>query len=598
MRSGPSRFVLPAALGDKRLSRFCLGLAVSFVLAACLATLLAGWKGEIWVLVLAPTAMVVAVLRPLASRVAWGLPVVNIVLAALTFAAFCIGPREWVALLLGLAVAAGCIGLLVHLLGRKRGIAGALVLMLAAAGLGLRSGPDLSQYHVPLHTWNQFHYVLGTKYFDELEYFDIYKAILLADQEGDQQLTEVPRVRDLHSYEYMTRDEALQQAEADGLRARFTDERWSEFESDLAVFFGRMPKGIRRGVITDLGFNPSPAWLILHRPFLNAVDLHGGRGLEAFALLQVPLYIGTLAALWWAFGLRGMLWISLWTALFFGNRGRLIGGYFSYDWFMLGMVAMAFVARGRASLAAPMLAYGGLMRGFVGLLCIGPVVGLVTRLRGGKDAEADLWSLDRPTTRFLVVLGAAMAIIGVLSLTTPLGTHAWVEWYEKISLHAHRISAGANHLGLKTLFGEDYLVPGLSEGMDLRREILARQLPACMAVQAILVLWSLWVMRRRTRLDACILGLIPAFAVMVLSRYYYASWVIFLVLGTTPENREGRVPVQLCMFGFLVVYQLSRFTRYSDLQGRYQVANMAILALSVAALATYTIVDLRSRRAG
>lgn len=598
MRFALSVFTAPASPGARAMGRFCLGLAISFGLAACLVAILGRQEGGIQVLVLASVAMVVAGLRPLAARAAWGLPLVSIVLGALTFAALCVGEGPWVAALLGLAAAAGCLGLLVHRLGRRLGIAGALLLLMAASVVGLRSGPDPGSLHVPLHTWNQLHYVLGTKYFDELEYFDIYKAVLLADEDGDRELVGVRKVRDLHSYEYISRAEALRQADAQGLRARFTDERWSQFRADLDVFFGLLPPRTRKGVITDLGFNPSPAWLILHRPLLNAVDLHGGRTLEAFALLQVPLYLGTFAALWWAFGLRGMLWIALWTALFFGNRGRLLGGYFSYDWFMLGLVATAFIARGRVAVAAPLLAYGGLMRGFVGLLCIGPVVGLIARFRGAVGGDRGRWSMDRATIRFLAVLGIAMAVIGLLSLTTPLGTQAWAEWYEKISLHAHRISAGANHLGLKTLFGEDYLVPGLSEGMELRREILARQLPACMAVQAILVLWTLWVMRRRTRVDACVLGLIPAFAMMVLSRYYYASWVIFLVLGTTPERREGRVPVQLAMFGFLVLYQLTRFTPWSGLQGRYQVANGTILLLSVAALATYTVIDLRARRAG
>ncbi len=583
---------------DKSISRFCFGLTASLCLAACFAAALRDQKGAIWVLVLAATAMLLAALRPLAARVPWGPPGVSIVLAGLVFASLPHGGGPWIEIALVLAAVAGCVGLLVRSLGWKRGAAGILLLSLVAGGLGLRNAPDPSGVHLPLHTWNQFHYVLGTKYFDELEYFDIYNAILLVDEGGKRQFSRVRKVRDLHTYEYISRAEALQRSEAEDLRSRFTDERWRLFADDLDIFFGLLTKPARSGVLKDLGFNPSPAWLIVHRPLLNSVDLHGGRTLEVSALLQVPMYIGTIAALWWAFGMRGMLWIALWTTLFFGNRGRLLGGYFTYDWYALGMVAMALIARGRGGLAAPLLAYGGLMRGFVGLLCIGPAVGWITGLWGKKAASPGQWSADRTTLRFLAVLAVTMGIIGLASLTTPLGTQAWSEWYHKISLHAHRISAGTNHLGLATLFGEDYLVPGLSEGMELRREILARQAPAYRAVQAILILWTLWVIPRRTRVDACVLGLIPAFALMVLSRYYYATWAIFLVLGTTAERREGRVLVQLGMFGFLVLHQVANLTKWGGLQGRYQVANGTILALSVAALAYYSVVDFRSRRKG
>ncbi len=582
---------------DKAVARALFGLCVAGALAGVIAAATAGLRTELLVLALIVGSVLLAALQPLAARVAPRLPVVEVLLFTFVLCGQIIGAGPWAVIFLALGAVAGSTGLAVRLLGSTRGIAVVALLLLLAGGVGLRSADDLSETRVPLHTWNQFHYVLGTKYFDELEYFDIYNAMLLMDDEREQLLQRVKRVRDLHSYEFVTRAEALQRARDEGLRERFTDERWAQFGSDLEVFYDRMGKGVRKGVVTDLGFNPSPAWLIAHRPLLNAVDLHDGRTLEVAALLQVPMYIVTFALMWWAFGLRNTLWIALWTTLFFGNRGRLLGGYFTYDWFVLGLIPIAFIAKARAGLAAPLLAYGGLMRGFVGLLCFGPVVGLLSRLRGDREGRSDRWAMDRQTVTFLAVLGASMAIIGLLSLTTPLGADAWSEWADKISLHAHRIQAGSNHLGLATLFGEDYAVPGIIAEMEVRRGILAGRMPALRAVQAILVLWTFWVMRRRTRIDACALGLIPAFAMMVLSRYYYATWVVFLLLGVTPKRPDGRVPVRLAMFGFLLVYQITKVVRWEGLHGRYHVANVVILVLSVAALAYYSWVDLRAWRA-
>jgi hypothetical protein len=103
------------------------------------------------------------------------------------------------------------------------------------------------------------------------------------------------------------------------------------------------------------------------------------------------------------------------------------------------------------------------------------------------------------------------------------------------------------------------------------------------------VVWTAWVARKRTRLDAALLGFIPAFALMVLSRYYYAAWSVVLLLGA-----QSRV-VQVGMFAILALHEAEFFVTGTTPDSRHQDVNLLVLVLSVATLVTYTVRDWTSK---
>jgi len=109
-----------------------------------------------------------------------------------------------------------------------------------------------------LHLWNVFHYVLGTKYFDEVGYYDLYKAVLLADLEERRIFSPTTLTRDQHTYEKIPVKESLQSAREEGLRERFTDERWEMFKADMEIILRQRPDDFWKKPIADRGFNPSP----------------------------------------------------------------------------------------------------------------------------------------------------------------------------------------------------------------------------------------------------------------------------------------------------------------------------------------------------
>ena len=162
-----------------------------------------------------------------------------------------------------------------------------------------------------LHTWNVYHYVIGTKYFEELGYFDIYRATLLASSEGEPIFPGVSRTRDLRTYQKKTVTAVVAEAKEDRLRERFTAERWREFKKDLGIIRSQRPDPkYWRGPLRDRGFNPTPLWLLVHGPLLNAFDLQQEQILFFLCYAQHLLFFVAFLCVYWAFG-RGVIFVFI-----------------------------------------------------------------------------------------------------------------------------------------------------------------------------------------------------------------------------------------------------------------------------------------------
>ena len=118
---------------------------------------------------------------------------------------------------------------------------------------------DLGAFHngVFLHDPEQYHYYMGSKYFKELGYYDLYNATVVADaEEGFRENTQT--VRDLHDYQFIRASSILK--DAPRYRDRFSAMRWRQFKSDLRYFRNRLPRKLYIELLRDHGYNPSPAW--------------------------------------------------------------------------------------------------------------------------------------------------------------------------------------------------------------------------------------------------------------------------------------------------------------------------------------------------
>ena len=429
-----------------------------------------------------------------------------------------------------------------------------------------------------INSWNAFHYVIGTKFFGEIGYHDFYNAAVLADSEGTHRFKKVRTVRDLQTYEHIRVTRAISQARKAGVRERFTDERWAEFQGDLAAMGKHRASKRWQGPLNDLGFHPSPAWLILHMPLLNAVDIQDETTLSALCGLDLLLIVLTIAALWWGFGLRTAAVSTLWLHLYFGNSTLMVGGYFHYDWMFWTILAAALYRKEKFLAAGAVLAYPAMMRGYPGLLALGPGIcvarALVTRHRP-----------ERKHVAFVVALVLSCGLIVGLSSATRHGPSAWLDWKEKISKHASIHPTGRQRIGLEFLYAHDFEQFGWTIPKKMRPMILDHNQGKFRTMKVLLLaLFGLALIGRRDE-DGMLLALGVVLVMMVLSRYYHSVWLLMFTMLPTDRARIGNLLAAMGFFGLLLIYYLVDGT--SEMH-RYHMYNVGLLiyfaALAVAFL--------------
>jgi len=420
-----------------------------------------------------------------------------------------------------------------------------------------------------INSWTVFHYTIGTKYFDELGYFDLYDGVLLADAEDSQVLSRhVGRTRDLRSYYWISTEAAVARARSEGIRARFSDARWAELKRDLrAILRLRAPRDWMQPLL-DRGFNPSPAWLIIHRPLLGAVELSGKRALLALCSIQLLLYLISFAAAWWGFGGRATLLGTVWFLLLFSNWSIKQPAYFSGDWLCLTVCAAALYRRGHLLAAAPLLAYAAMMRGFPGLLALHPAVvwlWRVVRLRRPHGRH----------TRFLVALVATCLLLVGLGSLTPRGFDAWLQWKDKITVHAKNHRYTANIVGLRQIAVHDFAGGRWPMSHQERERVTeGYQLPYLVAASILLGL-TLLAMLRRDDHDGLLLGLAVIFFLLILSRYYISvALLLFTWQGLT---RRQALLANIWLFGLELGYYAQLLLLSPTVRQRYVFFNLGLL---------------------
>jgi hypothetical protein len=442
-----------------------------------------------------------------------------------------------------------------------------------------------------LHSWNLFHYVLGTKYFDELGYFDLYKGLILADAESGQVFSQSGITRDLHTYEALPISEALAQARAEGIRQRFSDARWRELRGDLAAILAQRPRAYWADPIADRGFNPSPVWLLLHKPLLNAVNIQRAPTLLLLCLAQNVLLLLTFYGLWRTVGTRETLLVVAFFYLFFGNAGRWFGGYFSYDWFLLTVWAVVLHRRGKFAAAGACLAYAAMMRGFPGLLALYPAVQWAASL-------ARLRRPDRKHTAFLLSLALTCAALFGATCLLRGGVGAWEDWLAKLSVHRAQHILTESRIGLQYLFVQNYGAGVWEVPVEVRRQLVHDSALAYRVVSLTLVALSAMAMVRRDAHDGLLLGIGVVFFTMVLSRYYFSIGALLLTWKTLEDTRPPNKLGARYLFALLALFAVQALFPQLLPRQRYFCFNLGMTLYFVAVLARFLSQDLAWLRRG
>lgn len=372
--------------------------------------------------------------------------------------------------------------------------------------------------------WGVFHYYLGSKYFDELQYTSLYREAYIADWgggEGPKAFEEVRKIRNLETYGSL-KTRGLRKAERS---ERWSDERWAEFAADVE-WLGRQAEGARWGeILHDRGYNPPPSYTLIAGFWTGLLSLRHPLSQTLLINLDMLLLLGGLLFSIRAYGVRRSLLVLVAFLLWYGNSNRVYGQIWILDWFVACWAACSAWKLRRTGLSGGLIAYAACMRVFPAVLLLGPLVAWVAgRLRG-----------QRGDGRHLVRFFAAAAITGVLLFagsTLRYGPGAWRSFGENIAEHNTDHTGGQRRFGLEHLFLLDFQdgLQARPHKVKVKRNLEANQ-GRYQLVAGLLVLLTLLAMARSEEHDAMLLGVALFFALMVASRYYGALTVLLLLLG-------------------------------------------------------------------
>jgi hypothetical protein len=216
--------------------------------------------------------------------------------------------------------------------------------------------------HTFIHYHDVAHYYLGSKYFKELGYANLYNAMLRAEAEVYDNHFKAIEARDLRTYELVHIRDLL--IKSDPVKEAFTPERWEAFKKDVSFF--REKLGAQYGpILKDHGFNPSPFWVVLGGPLANLVPPGSHVGILILTLLDPLLLAASFFALGWVFGAEVVLLCIIHFCVIYGATFGWTGGAFlRYMWFFGLVTSICALERKKYVLAGSLLAGASFLRIF------------------------------------------------------------------------------------------------------------------------------------------------------------------------------------------------------------------------------------------
>ena len=414
------------------------------------------------------------------------------------------------------------------------------------------------------------YYYLNSKYFEELGYYDLYPAMLIADEESptqERQLRSVRGYRNLADYKMVGRHQARR--EAARIRGQFS-ERWPEFVHDSRILVSQW-SGSPGYFFSDHGYNPPPTWTIVGGTLSTLVPVEHVRWL---CLIDLLLIVGMFVLLWRSFGPDALLFCLLWFLCTFSGRWPMIGqSLLRFDWLVALVAAVCMFHRQRWALAGACLAYAALNRVFPAVFFFPWAVAAVTHVVRERSIAA------RDLRVAAGAAGVAAVLIGGALLA--YGSEAFVQASENLLLHQSPESYSRYRIG----FGDALGYRGELTSVDLarsgsmlaKRELVIAAKPIGYAVFAVsLVVIAIWCVRSDQRIYRGIaLMAIPLFAVTNPQINYFNLRVLLVAWHLEDPQRPRN------QFGILALFTIEFISQFSQVWGNDRYATTTLTSLGL-----------------
>lgn len=392
------------------------------------------------------------------------------------------------------------------------------IVLIALAAFSIPAYLDFGYYpkHGRLmnpHGW--FHYYLGAKYSKEVGYYDLYPAVVVASAEIHGKPVH-DRVRDMHTYSNTNARAILR--EKDSYRALFSDNRWSEFKTDVAYFESiTLPKRWP-GVLHDKGYNATPTWNMLGDFLTNLTSTSSKLQMMLLFCLDPLLIVFMLAFIYRTFGSRVMLFVLVYFcthfAFFMYGVNEIRGAFLRWDWLALIGISVCLLKQERVKTAAILMAWAGMSRIFPLIFLFGPgALCLWHIIRTRRVARSDI--------EFFGVLAITSAAIILASMVWDGGIQHWKDFFAKIALHDAGLSS--QRTGFKYVFINTF------EGVAGKQVWFDTHKASWYFCLVISLIAAFFCVRRLKNYEALAFSYVPVFFLSAPTTYYQIALLIPLL---------------------------------------------------------------------
>jgi hypothetical protein len=444
-----------------------------------------------------------------------------------------------------------------------------------------------------LDAYDVLHYYINAKYFDELGYYDLYPAAILADLENDGPFFD-------GGPEYLAQDadghtrQPIRHAVERGkvVKAeRFTDERWAAFTHDTLFLmrdYGCRVKNsagecraelndkLWRQLIQDHGYNGTTVWTMIAEPIVNVVPVEYVKWLGHLDVLLLGLGVAAVA---WAYGGTTALFAVLWLATSYSMRWPYLSWVFlRYDWLAALMIATALLRKGKPLWAGLFAGWSAALRFFPAMWMWGPFGKGVAGLVRGVVSKPLLML----AAGFLLAVGVLQGGAFLTYGTEPAKVH-----FENMLDHNDPMQLSSRRIGLAQAISQQ-------EGGRLHKFITTRQKklideqkPIRYGVGLLVMLLLAAGLRRSRDDEAYAFGFVPFFLLTTASYYYYQARITLAVV------HGGDLSLYRNRLGLSVLFALEVFSNFAAVyEGTMRMVLIGNLAQGLAIYVVWMLICL------
>lgn len=339
-----------------------------------------------------------------------------------------------------------------HLYLRKIGkgaylLSSRVVLLGTLAFLAYSSYYNFYNWHFQndIHSWEVYHYYLGSKYFPEVGYHGLYECTTVADSEdGFAARARNRRLRDHRTNTIRPASYVLDNPQL--CKESFTEMRWQEFKQDLKWFRGVMAPDRWDNMQKDHGYNPPPVWTTIGR-IVGSFYETTTPDIRALVHLDMTIVLIAFALIWWAFGWEGCFLALIVWGLNYPSRYYWIGGAFlRYSWFFAAMTGLSLLKKGKYIGGGFFMALSTSITIFPLFFLVGPFFQAFQKIIPAKSLK----TLSLAQKKFLgSVIVSGLLLFAVSLPGTGRGFDAYKEFAHVMTNHMN--TPLTNNMGLKTL---------------------------------------------------------------------------------------------------------------------------------------------------